>query len=84
MSKRGILVLAVCAALTLTSFAASRQEGPTVGTFVQKLSVALGHPATSPEVAARELRKLGVNLNADLSARITEGRAAEILRDLSI
>lgn len=88
MMRKSILVLAVVAALTVGIFAATssaqKSTTVTVGDFAVKVAKALGNKAASPREAAALLQKAGVNLEKNLSAELTEGQAAGILRDLGI
>jgi hypothetical protein len=84
--KKAILVLAVCAALTVAGFAASGGEkATTVGYFAVQVSKALGYKATTPQAAAAVIKKRsGIDLTADLSARLTERTAARVLGELGV
>ena len=88
MKRKSYLVLAACAALTVTAFAASgnvQKSKVTVGEFAVKVTKALGKPdATYDQSAAVEsLKSLGVNVG-DASASLTEGVAAKMLADLGV
>ena len=61
-----------------------RENVETVGGFAVKLSAALGRSPATPEAAAASLRRVGVNLTADLGAKLTQGTAARILADLGV
>jgi hypothetical protein len=89
MMRKSVLVLTVSAALTVAVFAASssvqKSRTVTVGEFAMKVSRALGNDSADQQSAVRSLKMSGVNLDAgDLSARLTEGRAAQILADLGM
>jgi len=89
MMRKTVLVAVVIAALTVGIFAASSNAQKTavvtVGDFAVKVAKALGYAADSQQAAVKSLKKSGVNLEAtDLSARLTEGKAAGILNDLGI
>lgn len=84
--RKSYLVLAACAALTVTAFAASgnvKKSKVTVGDFAVKVSKALGKPAADERVAVDSLRSLGVQVG-DVSASLTEGVAARMLADLGV
>jgi hypothetical protein len=89
MMRKAVLVAVVIAALTVGIFAASsnaqKSAVVTVGDFALKVAKALGYAADSQQGAVKSLKKSGVDLEAtDLSARLTEGKAAGILNDLGI
>jgi hypothetical protein len=87
MVRKSLLALAVVAALTVFVFAAGvPKTGPvTVGDFAVKVAKALGYSAADEQAAVKSLKKSGVNLNAsELSSRLTEEKAAEIMRDLGV
>ncbi len=87
MVRKSFLALAVVAALTVFVFAAGAPKtGPvTVGDFAVKVAKALGYNAANEQAAVKSLKKSGVNLNAsELSSRLTEDKAAEIMRDLGV
>ena len=87
MVRKSFLALAVVAALTAFVFAASApKSGPvTVGDFAVKVAKALGYSAADEQSAVKSLKKSGVNLDASvLSSRLTEEKAAEIMRDLGV
>jgi hypothetical protein len=80
------LVLAACAALTVTAFAASgnvQKSKVTIGEFAVKVTKALGKPAVDQRAAVESLKSLGVNVG-DASASLTEGVAARMLADLGV
>jgi hypothetical protein len=73
--------------LSLTSLAvpaAPSAKGVTVGDFAVKVTRALGYTEPDAETAARNLRLAGVHLEADLGAPLTEGRAADYMRELGV
>lgn len=88
MTKRLLLVLALCAGLTATALAApgapANPGKATVGEFAVRLATALGYDAADAKAAAGALNRRGVTLAADLSATLTEGDAARIISDLGI
>ena len=84
--RKSYLVLAACAALTVTAFAASgnvQKSKVTVGEFAVKVTNALGNPAADQRAAVESLKSLGVNVG-DVSASLTEGVAARMLADLGV
>lgn len=84
--RKSYLVLAACAALTVTAFAASgnvQKSKVTVGEFAVKVTKALGKPAADQGAAVESLKSLGVNVG-DASASLTEGLAARMLADLGV
>jgi hypothetical protein len=84
--KKALVVLAVCAAVTVAGFAASGGEkATTVGYFAVQVSKALGYKATTPQAAAAVIKqRSGVDLTANLSARLTEATAARVLSELGV
>lgn len=89
MFTRSSRTLALGATLALTAFVANASPVPaskpvTFGQFAVQLAKALGAPTDSEETAAANLRLAGVHLDADLSAPLTEGRAADIMTDLGV
>jgi len=85
--KRTLLALLISVALVVPSLAASgdgAKNVETVGGFAVKLAAALGRSPATPEAAAASLKKAGVNLTADLGAKLTQGTAARILADLGV
>jgi len=89
MFTRSSRTLALGATLALTAFAANASPVPaarpvTLGQFAVQLSKALGAPADNEETAAVSLRLAGAHVDADLTAPLTEGRAADIMRDLGV
>ncbi len=92
--RKQILTVMVGAALAVTVFAAVDQatkgnkgnigRSETLGGFAVRLASALRIEAADPEQAATSLKAAGVKLDADLSAALTEGRAARILSDLGL
>ena len=84
--RKSYLVLAACAALTVTAFAASgnvQKSKVTVGEFAVKVTKALGKPAADQRAAVESLKSLGVKVG-DTSASLTEGVAARMLADLGV
>jgi len=84
--RKSYLVLAACAALTVTAFAASgnlQKSNVTVGEFAVKVTKALGNPAVDQRAAVESLKSLGVTVG-DASASLTEGVAARMLADLGV
>jgi hypothetical protein len=86
MIKKSLVVLAVSVALTASLFAAPDKspKAQTVGEFAVKVNAAMGRVAADEKAAADSLKALGVDLGKDLSAALTEERAAGILRDLGV
>lgn len=86
MIKKSLLVLAVSVALTAGAFAAPEKPAKpqTVGEFAVKVNAALGRVSADQKAAAESLKALGVDLGKDLSASLTEERAASILRELGV
>ena len=89
MFTRSSRTLALGATLALTAFAANASPAPaarpvTVGQFAVQLSKALGAATDNEETAATSLRLAGAHLDADLSAPLTERRAADIMNDLGV
>ena len=88
MTKKLLLVLALCASVTVAAFAAPGAPvaagKATVGEFAVKVATALGYDAADAKSAASALKGRGVTFAADLSATLTEGEAARIMTDLGI
>ena len=88
MMKKLVLVLALCAGLTASAFAAPAAPAAaakaTVGEFALNLATALGYDAVDAKAATKALEGRGVTFAADLSAALTEGEAARIMSDLGI
>jgi hypothetical protein len=90
MFTKSSRIVSVAATLTLTAFVASAaplttaRPKVTVGEFAVKISRALGYPADDPEVASNTLRMAGVHIDADLSVPLTEGRAADMMREMGL
>lgn len=86
MIKKSLVVLAVSVALTAGVFAAPEKPAKpqTVGEFAVKVNAALGKVSADQKTAADSLKALGVDLGKDLSAALTEQRAASILRELGV
>ena len=85
--KKTLLALLISVALVVPSLAASgdgARNVETVGGFAVKLSAALGRAPATPEAAAASLRRAGVNLTADLGAKLTHDTATRILADLGV
>jgi hypothetical protein len=87
--KKSLLALLVSVALVVpviaaTGNAAEKVNAETVGAFAVKLAAALGTQAGSEQAAVASLRSAGVDLKADLGARLTEAEAARILADLGM
>lgn len=86
MMRKSYLVLAACAALTVSAYAASsnvQKSKVTVGDFAVKVTKALGNPATDQRAAVESLKSLGVKVD-DMNASLTEGLAVRILADLGV
>ena len=86
MMRKSYLVLAACAALTVSAYAASsnvQKSKVTVGDFAVKVTKALGNPAADQRAAVESLKSLGVKVD-DVNASLTEGVAARILADLGV
>jgi len=83
-------IVPVAATLTLAAFVASAaplttaRPRVTVGEFAVKISRALGYPADDPETASNTLRMAGVHIDADLGVPLTEGRAADMMREMGL
>jgi hypothetical protein len=89
MFTRSSRTLALGASLALTAFVANASPVPvakpvTVGQFAMKISKALGSPADSEETAATTLRLAGAHIDAELDRPLTEGRAADIMKELGV
>lgn len=88
MTKKLLLVLALCAGVAVAAFAAPGAPvaagKATVGEFAVKVATALGYDATDAKSAASALKGRGVTFAADLSATLTEGEAARIMSDLGV
>jgi hypothetical protein len=88
MTKKLLLVLALCAGVAVAAFAAPGTPvvagKATVGEFAVKVAGALGLDATDAKTAAGALKGRGVTFAADLSATLTEGEAARIMSDLGM
>jgi hypothetical protein len=88
MTKKLMLVLALCAGLAATALAAPGASATTgkatVGEFAVQLATALGYDAADAKAAAGALNRRGVTFVADLSATLTEGDAARIMTNLGI
>ena len=85
--KKTLLALLISVALVVPSLAASgdgKANVETVGGFAVKLSAALGRNPATPEAAAASLRRAGVDLKADLGAKLTQGTASRILGELGM
>src|SRR5262245_59757117 len=85
MMRKTLLVLAVSAALTAATFAASgkTQSTMTVGDFAIKVAHAMGKSASTPSAAIDSLKYMGVKIsNAD--AELTEGCASRILNAVGV
>jgi hypothetical protein len=87
--RKGLLallfsVVMIVPVMAATGTAAEKVESETVGAFAVKLAAALGSPAGNELTAAASLRSAGVDLKANLSARLTEAEAARILSDLGM
>lgn len=84
--RKSYLVLAACAALAVSAYAASsnvQKSKVTVGDFAVKVTKALGNPAADQRAAVESLKSLGVKIE-DVNASLTEGVAARILADLGV
>jgi hypothetical protein len=88
MTKKPLLVLGLCAGLTLAAYAVpgtSANAGKaTVGEFAVKVAIALGYTTPDSKSAVEALKGRGVNFAADMSAALTEGEAARIMADLGM
>ncbi len=88
--KKGLLallfiVVLIVPVIAVTGTASEKvNDAETVGAFAVKLAAALGTPASNQQAAVASLRSAGVDLKADLSARLTEAEAARILADLGM
>ena len=86
MMRKSYLVLAACAALTVTAFAAAgniQKSKVTVGEFAVKVTKALGNPAADERAAVESLKARGVQVG-DVGSSLTEGAAARMLADLGV
>jgi hypothetical protein len=88
MTKKPLLVLALCAGLTMAAFAAPGTPAgagkATVGEFAVKVAVALGYTTPDTQAAVAALKGRGVHAISDPSATLTEGEAARIMSDLGM
>jgi len=90
MFTKSSRIVTVAATMTLTAFVASAaplttaRPQVTVGEFAVKISRALGYPVDDPEAASNTLRMAGVHIDSDLSAPLTEGRAADMMREMGL
>jgi hypothetical protein len=88
MTKKLLLVLALCAGVAVAAFAAPGAPvaagKATVGEFAVRVAGALGLDATDAKTAVGALKGRGVTFAADLSATLTEGEAARIISDLGM
>jgi hypothetical protein len=88
MTKKTLLVLALCAGLTVVAYAvpgtSAKAGKATVGEFAVKVATALGYTTPDSKAAAEALKGRGVNLVADMSATLTEGEAARIMAELGM
>ncbi len=89
LMRKSLLVLGVCAALTIVAVAAQGNgkqpaQPITVGEFAVMVSQAMGTPATSPQTAIANLQARGLNIPLDLSARLTERQAVSMFHDLGV
>jgi hypothetical protein len=88
MTKKPLLVLALCAGLTLAAYAGPATSAgagkATVGEFAVKVAVALGYTTPDTRAAVAALKGRGVRMVADPSATLTEGEAARIMSDLGM
>lgn len=88
MTKKLLLVLALCAGVAAAAFAAPGAPvavgKATVGEFAVKVAGALGLDAVDAKTATAALKGRGVTFAADLSATLTEGEAARIMSDLGM
>jgi len=88
MRRKSLIVLALCGFIAVVAQAApaglAAQPASTVGDFAVKVAIAMGYEAPSATDAAATLRSRGVDLNADLGARLTEGDAAAVLERLGV
>ena len=90
MFTKSSRIVTVAATLTLTAFVATAaplttaRPRVTVGEFALKVSRALGYPTDDQETAGNTLRMAGVHIDADLGVPLTEGRAADMMRDMGL
>ena len=83
-SSRLIVLGTILSLVSLAVPAAPEPGRITVGEFAVKITKALGLPDADAGTASRTLRFAGVHLDPDLDAPLTEGRAADYLRELGI
>jgi len=90
MFTKSSRIVTVAATMTLSVFVASAaplataRPKVTVGDFAVKVSRALGYPVDDPEAASNTLRMAGVHIDADLGVALTEGRAADMMREMGL
>jgi len=88
MTKKPLLVLGLCAGLTMAAFAAPGTPvsagKATVGEFAVKVATALGYTAPDTQAAVAALKGRGIRMVSDPSATLTEGEAARIMSDLGM
>ena len=87
MFARTSRVVALATILSFSTLAIPAEpvvQPVTVGDFAVKVARALGFPGEDPDKAGEQLRDAGVHLDADLSVPLTEGRAADVMRDLGL
>jgi hypothetical protein len=87
MLAKSSRLVALSTLLSLTSLAvpaAPSSKGVTVGDFAVKVTRALGYPEANRETASQNLRLAGVHLEANLDTPLTEGRAADYMRELGV
>jgi hypothetical protein len=83
-TSRVVALATILSVSTMAIPAAPAAPQVTVGDFAVKVARALGFEATNAQEAGDRLRVAGVHLDPDLSAPLTEGRAADFMRDLGV
>ncbi len=83
--KRVVLALVVAAAVTGAALAGPQDNSAvTVGDFALKVSKALGYDVRDNEAAIRTLKTQGIDLGLDMSAKVTERMASDVLGSLGV
>src|SRR2546423_2527496 len=84
--RRSKWLLSSAATLALSSLAVWAAPGGaiTVGDFALKIARAMGQRPIDQGTAGSALRRAGVDLGVDMTASLTMGRAARILRGLGM
>ena len=82
--SKWLLSSAAAMALSVLAVWAAAGGATTVGDFALEVARAMGQRPADQAAAVSALRKAGVDLGADLSASLTMGRAATILRGIGL